>query len=86
MQDKEMSVDIVMLAVPADMMEEAGINDGSTMQMYAKDGKLIIEKADDMSDTVCNGDCESCPVSKTDCDTDCENCPCRDKCEESEAE
>ncbi|MBQ3194989.1 MAG: hypothetical protein IJB65_00835 [Clostridia bacterium] len=86
MQDKEMSMDIVMLAVPVDLLEEAGITDGCPMQMFAEKGKLVIEKVDDISDVVCNGDCECCPVSTTDCDCDCDNCPCRNKCEESEAE
>ncbi len=45
-----------------------------------------IENLDDMSDVVCDGDCENCPISEIDCDGDCQNCPCYKGCDESEVE
>ena len=41
---------------------------------------------EDMSDFVCDGDCENCPVSDTDCIGDCAVCPCKGKCEDAEEE
>ena len=35
MQDKKMKTEIVLLAVPAEMLLEAGIFEGDPMQMYA---------------------------------------------------
>ena len=47
MQKREM----VLVAVPADLLHEAGICEGSPLQMYA----------DDTGNFVCDGDCQSCP-------------------------
>ncbi len=86
MQNKKMKTEIVLLAVPAELLFEAGVFEGDPMQMYAEDGRLVIENLDDMSDVVCDGDCENCPLSEIDCDGDCENCPCCKDCDESEAD
>ncbi len=86
MQNPKMKTEIVLLAVPAELLLEAGIFEGDPMQMYAEDGKLVIENLDDMSDVVCDGDCENCPISEIDCDGDCQNCPCYKGCDESEVE
>ena len=43
MQDKKMKTEIVLLAVPAEMLLEAGIFEGDPMQMYVDGRKLVIE-------------------------------------------
>lgn len=60
------------LSIPPDMLEEAGIDEESVIQMSVADGKILIEAVDrdDTEDYVC--------------DMDCENCPCAEDCEESE--
>ena len=78
MQDKKMKTEIVLLAVPAEMLLEAGIFEGDPMQMYVDGKKLVIENLDEV------GDCEDCPVDQTDCDGECDSCPCREHCEYSE--
>ena len=84
MQDKKMKTEIVLLAVPAEMLLEAGSFEGDPMQMYGDGKKLVIENLDDVGDIVCEGDCEDCPVDQTDCDGECDSCPCREHCEYSE--
>ena len=84
MQDKKMKTEIVLLAVPAEMLLEAGIFEGDPMQMYVDGKKRVIENLDDVGDIVCEGDCEDCPVDQTDCDGECDSCPCREHCEYSE--
>lgn len=42
MQDKKMKTEIVLLAVPAEMLLEAGIFEGDPMQMYVDGNKLVI--------------------------------------------
>lgn len=67
-----MNTEIVLLAVPAEMLLEAGICEGNSMQMYVDGRKLVIENLDDTADVVCEGDCEDCPVGNTDCDGACD--------------
>lgn len=87
MQNKELkNTKFALLSVPTELLEEAGICEGCLMQMSVADGMLIIEAVEDLSDFVCDGDCDSCPVAEIDCDGDCENCPCADDCEESEVQ
>lgn len=75
----------VLLPVPLDDLVASGIDLDGVIQTSAVDGRLIIENAD-LSDYVCDGDCDSCPVNETDCDGNCESCPCSEICDESEAE
>lgn len=82
MQSKELAKEYVLLSIPADALEKAGIEAGTLLQITAEEGKIQIEKVTDFSDIVCCGDCENCPVNETDCDGDCENCPCYKNCEE----
>lgn len=84
MQKSSMKIEMVMLAVPAEMLSEAGISEGDPIQMYADGRKLVIENLDDTDDFVCGGDCSDCPISDIDCDNDCLNCPCWDECDEAE--
>lgn len=84
MQKRPMKTEMVMLAVPADMLLEAGIFEGDPIQMYVDGRKLVIENVDDIGDFVCGGDCSDCPISEIDCNNDCLNCPCWDECDDSE--
>ena len=75
----------VLLPVPFEALEDAGIGVGDLMQFTVADGRLIMERVDPKeADLVCDGDCESCPLHTVDCDGDCENCPCNKNCDESE--
>lgn len=51
MQDKKMKTEIVLLAVPAEMLLEAGIFEGDPMQMYV-DGNKHVTKPRDVGDIV----------------------------------
>lgn len=84
MQNKRMKHEFVLLAVPAELLLEAGIFEGEAIMMYAAGRKLIIENGED--EFICTGDCENCPAKEVDCDGECEDCPCKENCDESEAE
>ena len=81
MQDTKMKTDMILLAVPAEMLSDAGISADNPVQMYVDGQKLVIERLDDTGDIVCEGDCEDCPVGNTDCDGACDTCPCKNNCE-----
>ena len=83
MQDKKVE-EFVLIAVPKETLEEAGITENSVLQIYADGNKLVIERLTDTGEIVCDGDCESCPINETDCDGNCEYCPCYKNCEEEE--
>lgn len=83
-QMKEHKTAYVLMAIPTDLLEESGIGFGGIIQFTAEEGKIVMEQVTDVSDTVCDGDCEHCPIADTDCDGDCEDCPCNENCEESE--
>ena len=53
MQKRTMKTEMVMVAVPAAMLLEAGIFEGDPMQMYVEGRKLVIENLDDLDDFVC---------------------------------
>lgn len=81
MKDHEVkTTPAVLFAIPGDVMEEADIGDGDLVQFTATEGKIVIDRVDDVSDYDCDGDCDSCPVDQTDCDNDCDNCPCQGRC------
>ena len=65
MQGKKVN-EYLLLSIPLDMLEEAGISEESVIQMSAAGGKILIEAVshDDAEDFVCDGDCESCPCSE----------------------
>ena len=84
MQKRTMKTEMVMVAVPAEMLLEAGISEGIPMQMYAEGRRLVIENLDDTDDFVCDGNCEDCPFYEIDCDGECENCPCSSNCDDPE--
>ncbi len=61
MQKQTVKTEMVLVAVPADLLHEAGICEGSPLQMYTDGSRLVIESLDDTDGFVCDGDCESCP-------------------------
>ena len=83
MQNKKVN-EFTLISVPKEALEDAGIVDGSVLQIYADGNKLVIEKLIDTGEIVCDGDCDSCPVNETECDGNCEECPCYKSCEEEE--
>lgn len=83
MQNKKVN-EFVLISVPKEALEDAGIVDGSVLQIYADGNKLVIEKLIDPGEIVCDGDCDNCPVNETECDGNCEECPCYKNCEEEE--
>ena len=83
MQNKKVD-EFVLISVPKEALEDAGIVDGSVLQIYADGNKLVIEKLIDTGEIVCDGDCDNCPVNETECDGSCEECPCCKNSEEEE--
>ena len=83
MQNKKVD-EFVLISVPKEVLEDAGIVDGSVLQIYADGNKLVIEKLIDTGEIVCDGDCDNCPVNETECDGHCSACPCYKNCEEEE--
>lgn len=83
MQNKKVN-EFTLISVPKEALEDAGIVDGSVLQIYADGNRLVIERLTDTGEIVCGGDCENCPVNETDCDENCEECPCYKNCEEEE--
>lgn len=81
MQDRQVEEMLVPVPIPSQVLAEAEIGEGDMLQITAEKGKITIEKATDISDFVCDEDCENCPVNETDCDGDCESCPCCKKCD-----
>ena len=59
-----------------------GITENSVVEMYMDNGNIVIRKAEDVSQYVCDNDCQSCPVMYTECDDNCKECPCKDHCED----
>ena len=83
MQNKKVD-EFVLISVPKEALEDAGIVDGSVLQIYVDGNKRVIEKLIDTGEIVCDGDCDNCPVNETECDGNCEECPCYKNCEEEE--
>lgn len=83
MQNKKVN-EFVLISVPKEALEDAGIVDGSVLQIYADGNKLVIEKLIDTGEIVCDGDCDNCLVNETECDANCIECPCYKNCEEEE--
>ena len=83
MQNKKVD-EFVLISVPKEALEDAGIVDGSVLQIYADGNRLVIERLTDTGEIVCDGDCDNCPVNETECDGNCEECPYYKNCEEEE--
>lgn len=86
MQDKKIGTEMVLLSVPLEALNEAGIRTDGILEMYADGNRLVIQNADDPGDFVCDGDCESCPMSEIDCTGDCEDCPCSENYDDAEVD
>lgn len=54
--------DFVLISIPSNVLEEAGIQPNALIQYQAEDGKIIMEAVDEMVPLVCSGECEECPV------------------------
>ena len=71
MQNKKVD-EFVLISVPKEVLEDAGIVDGSVLQIYADGNRLVIERLTDTGEVVCDGGCDNCPVNETECDGNCE--------------
>ena len=83
MQNKKVD-EFVLISVPKEVLEDAGIVDGSVLQIYADGNRLVIERLTDTGEIVCDGDCDNWPENETECDGHCEECPRYKNCEEEE--
>lgn len=73
-----------LISVPTELLEEAGIYDGSIILISVCKGKVILENADNSDEFECDGVCSRCPYNGSECDGECEDCPCVDYCDEGE--
>ena len=62
----------ILLTVPVELMEEAGIKPYSLIQFYATEGKIVAEVVENTENFAC--------------DRDCLNCPCEEECEKREVD
>ena len=83
MQNKKVD-EFVLISVPKEVLEDAGIVDGSVLQIYADGNRLVIERLTDTGEVVCDGDCDTCPLKETECAGNSEECPGYKNCEEEE--
>lgn len=85
------SGDFVALGIRKDLFFEIGakadekgnVDENTVYEVYADGDKIVIKVLKDTDNYVCDGDCESCPISESDCDGDCESCPCFNECDDS---
>ncbi len=63
MQNKVREKSWGQIPVPRELMEEAGIDENSVLQMYVKGSKLVIKSVRDADGYRCDLDCERCPVT-----------------------
>lgn len=75
MEGKRVRMEMVLLSVPLEVLDEAGIQRDGLLEMYAEGSELIIRNADDPTDLVCAGDCGNCPMNEYDCTGTCASCP-----------
>ena len=54
--------DFVLMSIPSNVLEEAGIMPNALIQYRAEDGKIIMEVVDEVVSLVCGGECNDCPV------------------------
>ena len=55
--------EFVLLSIPAELIEEAGLSEGDILQMYVDDGSLIIESVYEFDEDICCDDCRYCPAN-----------------------
>lgn len=71
-----------LLAVPGEVLAEAGIDSGGMVQFTAEQGKITVEQVDPAeADLVCAGNCDTCPLLFR-CSGQCGRCPCAAYCED----
>lgn len=68
MRKKEETMEVVMLCVPTEMLREAGIGEGSVLEMYVDGNAVILRSGNDFADFVCDKDCTGCPLSGSSCE------------------
>ena len=56
--------DFVLMSIPSNVLEEAGILPNALMQYQAEEGKIIMEMVDEVTPIFCDGECEECPVKE----------------------
>lgn len=66
MQGKNLT-EYMLFSIPVDMLEEAGIDETSIIQMSAGRGKIYIEAVTDYDDYVCDYNCSDCPLQHDGC-------------------
>ncbi len=71
----------ILLALPQEVLAEAGIEPNGVVEILAEEGVLTIRAAQVDEHYVCSGVCEDCPLLWRDCDGGCERCPCAPHCE-----
>lgn len=54
--------DFVLMSIPSDVLEEAGIQPNALIQYHADEGKIIMEMVDEVVPFACSGECDECPV------------------------
>ena len=54
--------DLVLMSIPANVLEEAGIKPNALIQYQAEDGRIIMEMVDEVVPFVCSGECDECPA------------------------
>ena len=54
--------DFVLMSIPSDVLEEAGIQPNALIQYHADEGKIIMELVDEIVPIACSGECDECPV------------------------
>ena len=54
--------EFVLLSVPSEIMEEAGITSNALIQYSVDDGKIIVEMVDEVAPLICVGECKKCPI------------------------
>ncbi len=56
--------EFVLLSVPSEVLEEAGITANALIQYNVDDGKIIMEIVDSVVPLVCKGECQECPIKE----------------------
>ena len=83
MQDKKLNSNgYILLAIPTEILEEAGAGQAGILYITARKGTIVIKVAEKDTELKCDGNCEDCEFLNMDCDEDCADCPCFDFCEE----
>lgn len=55
----------LLLSVPLELLEEAGISQDSIVQMRAGKGQIVVDAVRPDPLYVCDGDCDNCPCYDT---------------------